>query len=321
MQRIHLSNRRKRGFTLIELLVVIAIIAILIALLVPAVQKVRAAAAKTQCQNNLKQIGLACHAYEGTFKTLPPGWVVSDRGVAPAVQPSPGWSWSVLILPFIEQQGMYTKLNPDVATGPSGAGKPGAPMAGTASLVMADYQLPIASYQCPADKGMAINTVLGNWGINNYVCNRYVLGPDSGNLPAAYSIAKIPDGSSNTLLIGERDITWNVGGTLVRASQTSASFECRPGYGINPTKPSPAQPPYYGTGDNERLAISSQHSAGSNIVLADAHVVFLRADVSSDPASLHPDFWALNAYPATWKNYPLTLLFSPNDGQQLLPYD
>src|SRR5689334_1269319 len=97
--------RRRPGFTLIELLVVIAIIAILIALLVPAVQKVREAAARTQCANNLKQIGLSLHAYHDVRKYLPPGMARFDH--ADDGGPYTATFWSYFILPYIDQTPLY----------------------------------------------------------------------------------------------------------------------------------------------------------------------------------------------------------------------
>src|SRR5262245_32213159 len=106
----------RRGFTLIELLVVIAIIGVLIALLLPAVQKVREAAARTTCANNLRQIGLALHNYEGTYQRLPPAsqvpWYTIANGDQDAymqLQIPFGPNWAVLLLPYIEQNALYAQ--------------------------------------------------------------------------------------------------------------------------------------------------------------------------------------------------------------------
>jgi prepilin-type N-terminal cleavage/methylation domain-containing protein len=101
---------RNRGFTLIELLVVIAIIAVLIALLLPAVQQARAAARRTQCKNNLKQIGLALHNYVDVYGSLPMGYV--DRGTPNGpTNMDGGWAWASMILPMIDQAPLYNKFN------------------------------------------------------------------------------------------------------------------------------------------------------------------------------------------------------------------
>jgi prepilin-type N-terminal cleavage/methylation domain-containing protein len=95
--------RRRTAFTLIELLVVIAIIAILIALLLPAVQQAREAARRTQCKNNLKQIGLSLHNYESTFRVIPAGCMHSDRPRTNGHRHSFGPSWMAMLMPYMEQ--------------------------------------------------------------------------------------------------------------------------------------------------------------------------------------------------------------------------
>src|SRR5262245_23638724 len=101
--------RGRRGFTLVELLVVIAIIGILMGLLLPAVQKIRDAAARTQCQNNLHQIGLALHGFHDVYKFFPPGY----RATAAYPDTTPGWGWAAHILPFIEQNPVAQLINFD----------------------------------------------------------------------------------------------------------------------------------------------------------------------------------------------------------------
>ncbi|OYW13961.1 MAG: hypothetical protein B7Z55_16195, partial [Planctomycetales bacterium 12-60-4] len=103
-----LSHRR--GFTLIELLVVIAIIAILIALLLPAVQQAREAARRSQCVNNLKQLGLAIHNYHDNFNAFPPGWIgVTNR--TPDTEGNSGFAWGAHLLPQLDQSPLYGRLN------------------------------------------------------------------------------------------------------------------------------------------------------------------------------------------------------------------
>ena len=106
-----LTMRKTRGFTLVELLVVIAIIGILVALLLPAVQAARAAARRASNKNNLKQIGLALHNYHGIHGTFPSGWIGVDSAGRPDVEGGSGFGWAAMILPMMEQSPLYEQLD------------------------------------------------------------------------------------------------------------------------------------------------------------------------------------------------------------------
>jgi len=137
-------KNRVRGFTLIELLVVIAIIAILIALLLPAVQQAREAARRTQCKNNLKQIGLALHNYHDVFGSMPPGYI--DTGT-PNGQNNfdGGWSWASMILPQIDQGPLFNQF--DFKVFPHGSGSSNAAVLNNNRLCAT----PQRAFSCPSD--------------------------------------------------------------------------------------------------------------------------------------------------------------------------
>src|SRR6059058_4656714 len=104
-------TRKTRGFTLIELLVVIAIIAVLVALLLPAVQQAREAARRSQCKNNLKQLGLAAHNYESTFSRFPTSGEGTDESTNPTVRKFFPVSFNVAVLPYVDQAPLYSAWN------------------------------------------------------------------------------------------------------------------------------------------------------------------------------------------------------------------
>ncbi len=303
---------RNRAFTLIELLVVIAIIAILIGLLLPAVQKVREAAARTTCSNNLKQIGVACQNYHSAYRRLPQGYVSNTIN-----QPQPGWTWATLILPYIEQENLYNLLNPNLIL-PNGPPTP--------ATVLTQTALPV--YLCPSDPNtITINVWYDNYGNSNYVCNRAVMGPADGTYPPNFAsgaptnlrLSDIKDGSSNTLLVGERDgyrtfaATW-VGGRPPGTNDSTASFEGRPGEGMNipyqvagPFPPAASQDVFNFA---QRLEFSSMHSGNIvGFVFCDGSVHFIQSSIDSDPT----DSWDNSSW-ATTNNFTMQNLYWPKDG-------
>jgi prepilin-type N-terminal cleavage/methylation domain-containing protein len=187
---------RRRGFTLIELLVVIAIIAILIGLLLPAVQKVREAANRTTCGNNLKQLGLAAHQYHDVHRHLPPG-----IGYTPLVT-NGVWGHNFFhLLPYLEQNNLYGSALGPVAltTGPITIYWPGNNKV---------YSQPVPIFLCPSDPSVGpggIVTVNGIvWGASCYAANSQVFAPVKGDPQGKRCILAITDGTSNTILYAEK---------------------------------------------------------------------------------------------------------------------
>ena len=284
--------RLRLGFTFIELLVVIAIIAILIALLVPAVQKVREAAARTQCANNLKQTALALHNCHDSKKVFPSGYRASAAYVDGASDTAPGWGWAAYLLPYIEQGNLFSSINLNLPVE--------SPVNAPAIRAV------LAAYRCPSDLGppaaFAVPDGFGNTlalaAPSSYAA--CVGGDESGadgptGLGIFYRnsstrITDITDGSSNTIMIGER--AWGnangiwagvvTNGVILRGNQNPC-----PGNGAG-SYPASVLVQAHGHLNNATTDtdgglddFSSFHPGGSNFAFADGTVRFLRS-VSGD---------------------------------------
>ncbi|AMV39809.1 DUF1559 domain-containing protein [Planctomyces sp. SH-PL62] len=279
--------RRRRGFTLIELLVVIAIIAVLVALLLPAVQAAREAARRVTCVNNLMQIGVALHNYEGAFEVLPPG--VVDEGKGPVLdQPKGyGFNWLARLTPYMELKNVYNHFNFNISLYDQ-------------SNFTTRHNL-VRSFLCPSDGANLMRNPQGI-PLSNYAgVHHDVEAPIAADnrgvlfLNSAIRYEEITDGTSQTLFVGEKrndglDLGWASGtratlrntGTLVNASASQPVW----------TEDGPVDPGSLLRPGDEKQAtedalkfvggFGSPHPGGANFVFGDGSVRFMKSSISAE---------------------------------------
>ncbi len=302
---------QRRGFTLIELLVVIAIIAILIALLLPAVQQAREAARRSQCKNNLKQLGLALQNYHEVHSLFPPGWVVPQfqmAGGTPVSSNSHRYAghnpaWGLYLLPLLDQAPLYNLQNFNnsdyqtyVHSGSfvSGHGILQPPN----STNKLGSTLPV--FSCPSDTQFNKGTVINGYGRSSYVScrgniNNYGQSTSMNPMPGVFytnsttRFRDITDGSSNTIALGEvsdnqySEVDSNSvletggawGGMGIHKRYTMVSRNTNSTRPINLSSPLDA-PPYHSSSDG----FGSMHTGGAHFALCDGSVRFISENIS-----------------------------------------
>jgi prepilin-type N-terminal cleavage/methylation domain-containing protein/prepilin-type processing-associated H-X9-DG protein len=295
MHRITRGQER-HGFTLIELLVVIGIIAVLLGLLLPAVQKVREAAARTQCANNLKQLGLALHGFHDANGRFPPGQV---KGALPEWGiPVAGLNhgWAPFILPWIEEENLHRTYQWNLFS----ADQANQPLM---SHPLKLFQCPSVPQQdryytappfspAPGGKRAACGDYAPTWGVNPLLATMGLIGPAADYqgvlVPEQWTrLIQINDGTSNTIMITEdagRPALWQAGRQIAGSEQAvkgGAWAGPNNGFIVDGSTPdgtsSPGPCPMNRTNDGE---VYSFHPRGANAVFADGHVQFLKASMS-----------------------------------------
>lgn len=294
----------QRAFTLVELLVVIAIIGTLVGLLLPAVQSAREAARRTQCTNNLKQIGLALHYYHDANKKLPEGWLCNPAGTPPDnmhAEEGRGWGWASRILPSMEEDALFRQhIQPILVSGSIAT-----LVASTPSAV----QTVIPGFLCPSDEAAGKPTFQpgdGSVAANDHLSPDQTPGgttysrtnyvgmfgsngweDESPTEPGEpydgdgifYANSRMPfshvtDGLSKTIMVGERDS--RLGGSLwIGMAEGMAETIARAvAHGHHPPNGNPNEQHF---GD-----ISSRHPGGANVVFVDGHCEFISESVEQD---------------------------------------
>jgi prepilin-type N-terminal cleavage/methylation domain-containing protein/prepilin-type processing-associated H-X9-DG protein len=288
------GHRDRQGFTLIELLVVIAIIAILIALMVPAVQKVREVAARTQCCNNQKQIAIGMHAYHDVLKRFPNSYHLNLGHV------NGDWGWGTSILPYIEQAGLQEVLNPGDYTG-------------DIPPVNTTTQTFLAVFLCPADPTGNLNTNAKNYAKNNYAPSEQIMVPNQIGVSTTnyVRISDVTDGTSYTFLVGERDMLHNLAAVWIGRIQgvTDAMTYGRADLPLNT--------PFAGGGDPNctRHAWTSLHPGGANFAFCDGSVVFVSDTIESATGFTQSCPGVVNTANFTYQN-----LYRRNDGNSIVHF-